>query len=267
MPGRTSTTSIGRHAHGVRTVVATASRTGSVSSSVRVSATTMIASRPRRRSLPNAMTFPAADAVDGARGAFDVFGEQVPAADDDHVLEAPAHDEAPVEQVREVAGAEPTVAEGGLGGFGVGVVPGRDRRAADRRARPPRGRGERSPVSGSRMRSSKPAERATEHRQPARAVAVPPAAGRGVPLVLERVRGRRCRPPSPRRCRGTSPRAWLRPSRTPGTPPWGRTRAGAAAAQNASTAAGSTGSAPLSASRHDDRSRPLWRRNARAASA
>src|SRR5439155_5121664 len=66
-----------------------------------------------------------------ARGrAFDVLGEDVATAHDDDVLLAATHHELPVDEIREVTGAEPTVVEGRGRRFRVPVVPGCDRRAA-----------------------------------------------------------------------------------------------------------------------------------------
>ena len=54
---------------------------------------------------------PGADAVDRRGSALDLFGEHVAAADDDHVLDPAAHHHFAVDEVAEVAGAEPAVAE------------------------------------------------------------------------------------------------------------------------------------------------------------
>ena len=70
-------------------------------------------------------------AVERPDGALDVLGEHVASADDDHVLDPPAQHEFTVEQVGEVAGAQPSVAEQRGGGVGPLVVAGRDRRAAE----------------------------------------------------------------------------------------------------------------------------------------
>ena len=71
------------------------------------------------------------DADDVGERPFDVLREHVAAADDDHVLDATAHDHLAVEQVGEVAGAQPAVVEQ----LGVRVralvVPGGDRGTAD----------------------------------------------------------------------------------------------------------------------------------------
>jgi hypothetical protein len=50
-------------------------------------------------------------AVEGAARALDVLGEHVAAADDDDVLDPAAQHELTVDDVREVAGAQPAVAE------------------------------------------------------------------------------------------------------------------------------------------------------------
>ncbi len=50
-------------------------------------------------------------AIDRSDGALDVLGEHVAPADDDHVLDPPAQDELAVEQVGQISGAQPTVAE------------------------------------------------------------------------------------------------------------------------------------------------------------
>ena len=73
-------------------------------------------SRPRRPSMPKAMTLPARTPSTAADGALDVLGEHVAAADDDDVLDPPAHDELAVDEVAEVAGAQPAVVEGRVGG-------------------------------------------------------------------------------------------------------------------------------------------------------
>ena len=52
-----------------------------------------------------------AHAVDVANGPLDVLGEHVAAADDDHVLDPTAHHQLAVDEVREVAGAQPAVVE------------------------------------------------------------------------------------------------------------------------------------------------------------
>src|SRR5438270_647143 len=61
----------------------------------------------------------------------DVLGVDVAAAHDDEVLDAAADDQLAVDQVAEVAGAEPVVVEGGLGGVGPAVVAGGHRRPSD----------------------------------------------------------------------------------------------------------------------------------------
>jgi hypothetical protein len=55
-------------------------------------------------------------AVEPADGPLDVLGEHVAAADDDDVLDPAAQDELTVEQVGEVAGAQPAVVEHRRGG-------------------------------------------------------------------------------------------------------------------------------------------------------
>ena len=72
-----------------------------------------------------------AHAVDVGERPLDVLGEHVAAADDDHVLDAAAHDHLAVEQVGEVAGAQPAVVEELGVGVGALVVAGGHRRAAD----------------------------------------------------------------------------------------------------------------------------------------
>src|SRR5207237_2380924 len=69
--------------------------------------------------------------VDLSDGPFDVLGEHVAAGDDDDVLDAAADDQLAVDEVGEVAGAQPAVVESGRRGLRVLVVAGRDRRAAD----------------------------------------------------------------------------------------------------------------------------------------
>ena len=82
--------------------------------------------------MPNAITLPARTPSTSASGPLDVLGEDVAAADDDHVLDAAAHHQLAVEQVGEVAGAQPAVVGTTLGvGVGSLVVAGRHRRAAD----------------------------------------------------------------------------------------------------------------------------------------
>ena len=57
-----------------------------------------------------------ADALDGRDRTLDVLREDVAATDDDHVLEPAAQDELAVEQVGQVAGAQPAVVEQRGGG-------------------------------------------------------------------------------------------------------------------------------------------------------
>ena len=77
------------------------------------------------------MTLPARTPSTVGHGPLDVLGEDVPAPDDDHVLDAAAHHELAVEQVGEVAGPQPLAVEAGLGGVGAVVVAGGHRRAPD----------------------------------------------------------------------------------------------------------------------------------------
>ena len=72
-----------------------------------------------------------AHALEPADGAFDVFRENVAAADDDDVLDPSADDEFTVEDVAEIAGAQPSVVEQRSSGVGSLVVAGRHRRTAD----------------------------------------------------------------------------------------------------------------------------------------
>ena len=72
-----------------------------------------------------------AHAVERADGPLDVLREHVAAADDDDVLDPPAQHELAVEQVAEVAGAQPAVVEQLGRGVGTLVVAGRHRRAPD----------------------------------------------------------------------------------------------------------------------------------------
>src|SRR5205085_11348504 len=69
--------------------------------------------------------------LDRGGGPLDVFGVDVAAPHDDEVLDPAADHQLAVDQVAEVAGAEPAVVEGGLGGVGPAVVAGGDRRAPD----------------------------------------------------------------------------------------------------------------------------------------
>ena len=93
--------------------------------------------------------------VDSADGALDVLREHVAATDDDHVLDPPAQHQLAVEQVGEVAGAQPVVVEQRGGGVGTLVVAGRHRGPADQQlADVALGRG--SNVSGSTIRISRP---------------------------------------------------------------------------------------------------------------
>ena len=78
-----------------------------------------------------AITLPARTPSTARDGPLDVLGEDVAAADDDHVLDPAAQDQLAVEQVGEVAGAQPAVVEQRGGGVGAAVVAGRHRRAAD----------------------------------------------------------------------------------------------------------------------------------------
>ena len=68
-----------------------------------------------------------ADTVEHPDGALDVLGEHVAATDDDHVLDPAAQHQLAVEQVRQVAGAQPPVVEQRRGGVVALVVAGRDR--------------------------------------------------------------------------------------------------------------------------------------------
>ena len=71
------------------------------------------------------------DALDVGDGPLDVLGEDVAAADDDHVLDAAADHQLAAEQVGEVAGPQPPVDEQLRGGVGPVVVAGRHRGAPD----------------------------------------------------------------------------------------------------------------------------------------
>src|SRR5690606_19900997 len=71
------------------------------------------------------------DTVDRADRPLDVLGEHVATADDDDVLDATAHHELAVDEVGEVAGAQPPVVEEGLGGRTVVVVAAAHRGAPD----------------------------------------------------------------------------------------------------------------------------------------
>ena len=104
-----------------------------------------------------------AHALDHADGALDVLGEDVATANDDHVLDPPAHDELAVDGVGEVAGAQPGTparevalrgVEGVSGGVGAPVVAGRDRRA--RTCSSPASRSCMTLPAGSTMRISRP---------------------------------------------------------------------------------------------------------------
>src|SRR2546422_1354629 len=70
-------------------------------------------------------------ALDRGGGPLDVLRVDVAAADDDQVLDAAADHQLPVDEVAEVAGAEPAVVEGGLGGVGPAGVAAGHRRAPD----------------------------------------------------------------------------------------------------------------------------------------
>src|SRR5439155_19529293 len=72
-----------------------------------------------------------AHARDRGHSTLDVLGEDVAAADDDDVLDTPADDELSLDQVRQVSGAQPTVAERARRLGGCPVVPGGHRCAAD----------------------------------------------------------------------------------------------------------------------------------------
>ena len=74
---------------------------------------------PCRPSTPKAMTLPARTPSTVGDRPLDVLGEDVAAADDDHVLDAAAHDQLAVDEVGQVARAQPAVVERagvGLGG-------------------------------------------------------------------------------------------------------------------------------------------------------
>src|SRR3546814_16609287 len=70
-------------------------------------------------------------AVEIGQCPLDVLGVHVAPADDDHVLDPPAHDHLAVDHVGEVAGAEPPVVEQLLVGLGALVVAGGARGATD----------------------------------------------------------------------------------------------------------------------------------------
>ena len=214
-----------------------------------VSATTTIALLPWRRSTPKAMTLPARTPSTSADGPLDVLGEDVAAADDDHVLEPAADDQLAVDQVAQVAGAQPAVVEGRGGGLGPLVVAGGHARCPGSRARPT----SRSAIDVARLGIDDPDLQAGRRRGRAW-----PAggrrrrrrsAGRGVALGLEDSAGRPTSTRMPLTGRGTCRRWRPRPSRRRGTPRRGRAPGGAPASTNASTVAGSTGSAPLRAMR------------------
>ena len=152
--------------------------------------------------------------------------------------------------------SQPSCEERG-GGLGAVVVAGRDRRAPDLEladlavaARARRSRGRRC---GARARA--PAGRAAARR---RAPVDAGVDGRGVALGLEHARGRRSRCAARARALGTTP-----PIITSAMPKAGNTAPGShavarrPAATNVSTESGSTGSAPFSATRSGDRSRPV----------
>ena len=130
VPGATSTISLAGRPTASRTRSATERRTSAWSSPL-LSATTTSAFLALVAVDAEGDDVAGAHAVDVGDGPLDVLGEHVAAADDDHVLDAAAHDQLAVEQVGEVAGAEPAVVEQLGGGVGSLVVAGRHRRAAD----------------------------------------------------------------------------------------------------------------------------------------
>ena len=164
VPGATSTTSFGGMPTESRTARVT-SRAG-VRSSVRASATTTMPSSPWRPSMPNGDDV-AGPHPDLAGHALDVLGVHVAPADDDHVLDAAAQHQLAVDEVAQVAGAEPAVVEARRWRRGAGSSRG-DRRAPDLAARPPPAR--RSAVAGGRVDDAhlQAGHGGAQQRQPAR---------------------------------------------------------------------------------------------------
>ena len=202
-----------------------------------------------------------AHAVDGADGALDVLGEHVAAADDDDVLDPPAQRRArrrPCRRGRRCAASRRRTARRWRPGACSSRASPTCRGSAARR------RGARAApraTRGSTTRISRPGHRRAEQRQAAgdrargRRGRRPRSAWRRGRARARR--GRRCRTPGPRPRGGNEPPMATSAIPNAGNTPPGRNPNGSAAATNASTASGSTGSAPDRASVSDDRSRSL----------
>ena len=175
--------------------------------------------------MPKAMTLPARTPSTAAAARSTSSGNTLRPADDDHVLEAAAHHQLAVDQVAEVAGAQPAVVEGRRGRVGLAVVAGRHRRARGSPTRRPPARPR--TVAGDRVDDPdlEAGDGPPEQGQSRRARVARRRRG-GQALGAPGPAGRRCRPPCPRRARGTSrrasPRPCRRPGSRPGSKPWGR---------------------------------------------
>ena len=201
-----------------------------------------------------------AHAVDVPDGALDVLREHVAAADDDDVLDPPAQHELAVDHVGEVAGAQPAVVEQLGRGVGPLVVARRHRRAADQQladvALGPLV--ERLGVDDAHLEARAPACRAAAGGGPSSAKSSGSATSTGLATRSRSSTMRSTVSHTRPRPRGGNepPIATSAMPNAGNTPPAGKPN-GAAAATNASTASGSTGSAPDSASVSVDRSRSL----------
>ena len=143
------------------------------------------------------MTLPARTPSTRADGPLDVLRVDVAAADDDDVLDAAADDQLAVDQVGEVAGAEPAVAEQLGRGLGAAVVA-RASPTCPRISSSPTWRsGRTSPVEVSTMRISRPGTGCAQEGQ-----ATGAGAGRDRPAWP----GAGARASRRRRCRSTRPR-------------------------------------------------------------
>ncbi len=208
------------------------------------------------------------NSLESADGALDVLGEHVAPSDDDDVLDATAEHEFAVEHVGEIASAEPSVVEEGRCRVVALVVAGRDRCAAQEQLTD-MAFGDVLAGVGIDHAHLEAGHGGAEQRQAARPNGEIVGVG-----DLDRLRDARAfstsrstvshRSPCPRRGKVPAMATSAMPKAGKNAPSGKPNRS--AAVTNASTAFGSTGSAPLSAKVSDERSRPSARRRARVAS-